>query len=71
LIALTRKPKPTIAERTRVQVPPGAACNPGGYGTTALDAEATTPAAALPGTRNTALNRAAFKLFQLVAGGRA
>ena len=39
--------------------------SPGAYGRAALDAEA----AALPGTRNTALNRAAFNLFQLVAGG--
>ena len=39
------------------------------YGQAALDAEITSLAAALPGTRNDALNCTAFRLFQLVAGG--
>src|SRR5262249_52520039 len=41
----------------------------GAYGNAALSAEAAALAATLPGTRNHALNRAAFVLFQLVAGG--
>jgi Bifunctional DNA primase/polymerase, N-terminal len=35
----------------------------------ALEQECTAIAAALPGTRNAALNRGAFNLFQIVAGG--
>ena len=42
---------------------------PDAYGRAALDREIASLAAALPGTRNNALNCAAFKLFQLVAGG--
>jgi len=41
----------------------------GAYGRAALDRETASLAAALPGTRNCALNLAAFRLFQLVAGG--
>jgi hypothetical protein len=67
LVALTRK-RPTIAERARVVVPRSGA-TPGAYGTAALNDEVAAVAAALPGTRNYALNRAAFCLFQLVAGG--
>ncbi len=42
---------------------------PGGYGQAALDREIAALAAAPAGTRNHTLNRAAFRLFQLVAGG--
>jgi hypothetical protein len=66
LIALTRK-KPLISERARKQ-PPHASFH-GAYGVAALDAEVAALAAAVPGTRNVALNRASFVLFQLVAGG--
>src|SRR4029077_17335528 len=66
LIALTRK-KPPIAERPREQ-PPHSSFR-GAYGAAALDAEVAALAAAVPGTRNVALNRASFVLFQLVAGG--
>ena len=66
LIALTRK-KPPISERARKQ-PPHSSFR-GAYGAAALDAEVAALAAAVPGTRNVALNRASFVLFQLVAGG--
>jgi hypothetical protein len=42
---------------------------PGAYGRAALEYEITALAGTLPGARNHALNRAAFSLFQLVAGG--
>jgi hypothetical protein len=42
---------------------------PDRYGAAALDREIAELAGAAPGTRNAALNRTAFKLFQLVAGG--
>jgi Bifunctional DNA primase/polymerase, N-terminal len=66
LLALTRK-KPPISERGRKQ-PPIPSFH-GAYAATALDAEVAALAAAVPGTRNVALNRASFVLFQLVAGG--
>jgi hypothetical protein len=66
LIALTRK-KPPISERALKQ-PPHSPFR-GAYGPAALDAEAAALAAAVPGMRNVALNRASFVLFQLVAGG--
>ena len=66
LIALTRK-KPPILERTRKQ-PPHLSVR-GAYGAAALDVEVAALAAAVPGTRNVALNHASFVLFQLVAGG--
>jgi hypothetical protein len=72
LVALTRKPPPMISERAQVRLPrssAGSACTSGAYGAAALSAEAAALAAALPGTRNHMLNRAAFVLFQLVAGG--
>jgi hypothetical protein len=68
LVALTRKPKPTISERARVTAPRSVSSS-GAYGAAALNDEVAAVAAALPGTRNHALNRAAFSLFQLVAGG--
>lgn len=42
---------------------------PGAYGRVALEREIADLAATPPGGRNHALNRAAFRLFQLVAGG--
>jgi hypothetical protein len=66
LVALTRK-KPPISERARAQTPRSSYF--GAYGAAALSAEVAALAAAAPGTRNDALNRAAFVLFQLVAGG--
>ena len=42
---------------------------PGAYGRAALEREIAALAATAPGSRNHALNRAAFSLFQLVAGG--
>ena len=44
-------------------------CRAGAYGHAALRAEIAALAATPPGRRNHALNRAAFSLFQLVAGG--
>jgi hypothetical protein len=66
LITLTRKK--TISERARVSAP-CASSSPSVYGAAALNAEAAALAATLPGSRNHALNRAAFTLYQLVAGG--
>jgi hypothetical protein len=67
LVALTRR-RPTISERARVGAP-RSGTTPGAYGAAALNDEVAAVAAALPGTRNAALNRAAFCLFQLVGGG--
>jgi hypothetical protein len=66
LVALTRK-KPPVSERARLQTPRPSYS--GVYGAAALNAEVAALATAMPGTRNDALNRAAFALFQLVAGG--
>jgi hypothetical protein len=44
-------------------------CSAGAYGQAALRVEIATLAATPPGSRNDTLNRAAFNLFQLVAGG--
>jgi Bifunctional DNA primase/polymerase, N-terminal len=65
LVGLTRK---KISERARVLAPLRSTGN-GVYGAAALNAEVAAVAACLPGTRNDALNKAAFALFQLVAGG--
>jgi hypothetical protein len=71
LVALTRrKPTWTISERAVASINvPGGAFSLGAYGRAALDAEIVALAATMPGMRNHALNRAAFVLFQLVAGG--
>lgn len=68
LLGLARAAKPLpISERAQVLIPrPG---QPDAYGRAALDAEIAILAATAPGGRNHALNRAAFCLFQLVAGG--
>jgi len=67
LVTLTRKKLP-ISERARV-LAPRSIYPSGAYGAAALNAEIAALAAAQPGIRNEALNRAAFALFQLVAGG--
>ena len=59
---------PSISERALANIPrPNG--GPGGYGTAALDREIAALAALAPGGRNAALNRASFRLHQLVAGG--
>jgi putative DNA primase/helicase len=71
LVQLARK-RPTISERAFASVrPPSQHGNglPDAYGQAALDREIAALAAAAPGTRNHALNRASFSLHQLVAGG--
>jgi hypothetical protein len=68
LVHLTRK-KASISERARVLAPSCTVCSSAAYGAAALNAEIAALAATQPGTRNDALNRAAFALFQLVAGG--
>ena len=50
-------------------MPPRRSNGFGGYGLAALDAEIAVLAGTAPGSRNNALNRAGFSLFQLVAGG--
>jgi hypothetical protein len=64
-----RKPRPTIAERALQAIRRPSYGQPNAYGLAALEREITELAAAAPGTRNHTLNRAAFCLFQLVAGG--
>jgi len=70
LIALTRK-RSTITERAiaTMRVPLQHHGSPGAYGRAALEYEITALARTPNGQRNHALNRAAFSLFQLVAGG--
>jgi hypothetical protein len=67
ITAARTKPVRLITERAAaaIQRPSGA----GAYGHAALRAEVAALAATPPGCRNNALNRAAFNLFQLVAGG--
>lgn len=70
LVALTRKKPPPILERALANMHASRrAFSSGAYGEAALDAEVAALGATMPGTRNAALNRAAFRLFQLVAGG--
>ena len=68
LVALTRKKAPSISERgvASLQAPRSPS---GAYGEAALNGEIAALGAAAPGIRNAALNRATFRLFQLVAGG--
>ena len=69
LVTLARKrPTPSISERAIASIrrPNG---KPDRYGAAALDREIAALAATAPGSRNAALNRASFCLFQLVAGG--
>jgi putative DNA primase/helicase len=71
LIAMARaKPKPSISERApamRRPVAPTGTTN--AYGAAALDRETSVLAATPAGQRNHRLNNAAFRLYQLVAGG--
>jgi Bifunctional DNA primase/polymerase, N-terminal len=72
LSVLARKPKPaSVSERalSLIKNPNNSGAYDGAYGRVALDREISDLAAAPAGTRNSALNRTAFKLFQLVAGG--
>jgi hypothetical protein len=77
LIALARK-RPSISERAVAAAiahhrnshrDETSSCDVGAYGRAALDREIADLAATRAGTRNHALNRASFKLHQLVAGG--
>jgi Bifunctional DNA primase/polymerase, N-terminal len=61
------RPERTITERAVAMIHPP--CATGAYGNAALRTEIAALAATPPGFRNQALNRAAFNLFQLVAGG--
>ena len=67
IIAARTKPVKLITERavTAIREP----CRADAYGDAALRAEIAALAATPPGRRNATLNRAAFSLFQLVAGG--
>jgi hypothetical protein len=68
IIAARKRPAKLISERalSMVRPPPGRA---GSFGHAALCAEISALSGTAPGSRNHALNRAAFNLFQLVAGG--
>jgi hypothetical protein len=67
LVSLTRKPPPKpITSKIVWPSRPGGS---GSYGKAALEHEIAALAHALPGGRNAALNRASFRLHQLVAGG--
>jgi hypothetical protein len=67
IIAVRTKPVKLITERAVAKIRgPRLA---GAYGRAALQAEVAVLAATPPGHRNDTLNRAAFSLFQLVAGG--
>jgi len=67
LVRLTRKPPPKpITSKIVWPSQPGRS---GTYGKAALEREITALANAPPGGRNAALNKASFRLHQLVAGG--
>ena len=70
LVALTRK-RPTITERAlaTMRVPLQHSGSAAAYGRAALEYETAALASTPNGQRNHALNKAAFALFQLVAGG--
>jgi hypothetical protein len=67
LVNLTRK-RPTISQLA-IANRPAASVQHSGYGRAALEYEIAALAGTPPGERNHQLNRAAFSLFQLVAGG--
>jgi Bifunctional DNA primase/polymerase, N-terminal len=70
LLAGLRKPTAPDIPRRRQGEPQAAAGRPGSYGETALRREIAALAAMLPDTaRNSALNRVAFSMAQLAAGG--
>lgn len=64
-----RKPAPISVRAVTAIRRPCNGSSPGAYGAAALENEITALAQTVPGSRNHALNRAAFSLFQLVAGG--
>jgi hypothetical protein len=69
LLQLARKKlEPTISERALASMRRHG-CRPDAYGRAALDRECALLSATASGGRNHALNRAAFALFRLVAGG--
>ncbi len=72
LVELVRK-KRSISERAVAVIRPtpnsSAGSSTNAYGSTALTHEIAALSATAPGGRNHALNRTAFRLFQLVAGG--
>jgi hypothetical protein len=67
IIAARTKPVKLITECAVAAI--RGPCRAGAYGHAALQAEIAALAATAPGRRNATLNRAAFNLFQLVAGG--
>jgi hypothetical protein len=67
IIAARARPAKLITERAVATV--RGPCRAGAYGYAALRVEVSALAGTPPGRRNDALNRAAFNLFQLVAGG--
>jgi hypothetical protein len=67
IIAAHTKPIKLITERAMATI--GPLCQAGAYGRAALRAEISRLSNLPPGSRNHGLNRAAFSLFQLVAGG--
>jgi hypothetical protein len=69
LVKIVRTKPQSISERALAGIRRPNDCQPDRYGAAALDREIAELAIALPGTRNAALNRTTFKLFQLVAGG--
>ena len=66
---LRRLLAPPPVPRTTLPPAPTPTGRGGGYGRAALARERAAVAAAPPGSRNATLNRAAFNLGQLVAGG--
>jgi hypothetical protein len=64
-----KKPAPTISERALANLRVRCGASPGAYGQAALDYECAALAGTAPGGRNHQLNRSAFSLAQLVAGG--
>jgi hypothetical protein len=68
-LARTRPPPPALSISQRAQAARRSIGLPGAYARAALEREIKELANTLPGARNHALNRAAFSLFQLVAGG--
>lgn len=70
LAALARNETPRSSTHIRVLTPPGYPGRASNYGARALESEIGRLALAREGTRNHALNGAAFNLGQLVAGGQ-
>jgi hypothetical protein len=68
LVSLARAKPRSISERALATITAPVRGHDA-YGRAALDSEISMLAAVLPGSRNHALNRCAFRLFRLVAGG--